>query len=105
MQPGHSLTSQFGGGPGSVTGGGASGGHSHSHSSHSQSPTSIKVAKVPEYFPEFKNEGFDECVFLGAQVAAKVLFVQDQGMSGGFMSRVQYNETGPQGVHDVGLAF
>src|SRR5436190_22001544 len=46
MQPGNSLSSQCMGASG--------GGSSHSHSSHSQSPTSIKVAKVPEYFPEFK---------------------------------------------------
>ncbi|OBT88083.1 hypothetical protein VE02_03644 [Pseudogymnoascus sp. 03VT05] len=78
---------------------------SHSHSSHGQTPTSMKIAKVPEYFPEFKNEGFEECVFLGAQVAAKVIFVQDQGVSNGFMSRVQYNENGPSGIHDVGLTF
>jgi hypothetical protein len=36
-----------------------------------------------------QNEGFEESVFLGAQVAAKVIFVQDQGVSGGFLSRVQ----------------
>jgi actin-related protein 9 len=30
------------------------GGGSHSHSSHGQTPTSMKIAKVPEYFPEFK---------------------------------------------------
>ena len=52
-----------------------------------------------------QNEGFEESVFLGAQVAAKVLFVQDQGVSNGFMSRVQYNDLGPSGIHEVGLAF
>jgi actin-related protein 9 len=36
-----------------------------------------------------QNEGFEESVFLGAQVAAKVIFVQDQGVSSGFLSRVQ----------------
>ncbi|KFY56288.1 hypothetical protein V496_06733 [Pseudogymnoascus sp. VKM F-4515 (FW-2607)] len=93
LNPNVSIASSFGGG--------SSGGHS----SHGQTPTSIKIAKVPEYFPEFKNEGFEECVFLGAQVAAKVIFVQDQGVSNGFMSRVQYNENGPSGIHDVGLTF
>jgi hypothetical protein len=29
-------------------------GSHHGHSSHSQTPTSIKPAKIPEYFPEFK---------------------------------------------------
>ncbi|KFY21785.1 hypothetical protein V493_07135 [Pseudogymnoascus sp. VKM F-4281 (FW-2241)] len=93
LNPNVSIASSFGGGG------------SGSHSSHGQTPTSIKIAKVPEYFPEFKNEGFEECVFLGAQVAAKVIFVQDQGVSNGFMSRVQYNENGPSGIHDVGLTF
>jgi hypothetical protein len=37
----------------------------------------------------WQNEGFEEAVFLGAQVAAKVIFVQDQGVSNGFLSRVQ----------------
>jgi len=72
----------------------------HTHSSHGQTPTSIKTAKLPEYFPEWKDVGFEEAVFLGAQVAAKVVFVVDQGLSKGFMSRVEYNELGPQGIHD-----
>ena len=39
-------------------------------------------------------------MFLGAQVAAKVVFVVDQGLSKGFMSRTEYNELGPQGIHE-----
>ncbi|KAJ5040522.1 uncharacterized protein L3040_006176 [Drepanopeziza brunnea f. sp. 'multigermtubi'] len=74
-----------------------------SHSSHSQSPTSIKVAVAPTYFPEWKN--FDEAVFLGAQVAAKVIFVVDQGASKGFLSRVEFNEEGPTAIHQIGLLY
>ena len=70
------------------------------HSSHGQSPTSIKVVKLPEYFSEWKEVGVEEATFLGAQVAAKVLFVIDQGLSKGFMSRTEYNELGPQGIHE-----
>lgn len=97
LNPNLSIASTFGG----------PGGH-HGHSSHSQTPTSIKPAKIPEYFPEFKvyensldvkcfantsqNVGFEESVFLGAQVAAKVIFVQDQGVSSGFLSRVQVSQ-------------
>ncbi|KAI9721009.1 MAG: hypothetical protein M1812_002488 [Candelaria pacifica] len=73
----------------------------NSHSSHGQTPTSIKIAKIPEYFPEWKDVGYDEAAFLGAQVAAKVLFVVDQGLSKGFMTRVEYNELGPQGIHET----
>lgn len=71
------------------------------HSSHGQTPLSIKVAKMPDYFPEWKEAGFDEASFLGAQVAAKVVFVVDQGANRGFMSRVEYNEVGPEGVADI----
>lgn len=73
------------------------------HSSHGQSPTSIKLAKVPEYFPEWKDVGYDEASFLGAQVAAKVLFVVDQGLSKGYMARNDYNDQGPTGITDYRL--
>ncbi|KAH0173435.1 actin-like ATPase domain-containing protein [Aureobasidium sp. EXF-12298] len=73
------------------------------HSSHAQSPTSVKLAKMPEYFPEWKDAGYEEAVFLGAQVAAKVLFMVDQGLSKGYMTRTDYNEQGPQGIHDCSM--
>jgi actin-related protein 9 len=72
---------------------------SHTHSSHSQSPTSIKTATPPSYFPEWK--AYEEAVFLGSQVAAKVIFVVDQGLSKGFLSRVEFNEDGPTAIHQV----
>ncbi|KAI9836081.1 MAG: hypothetical protein M1819_001695 [Sarea resinae] len=75
----------------------------HSHSSHAQTPTSVKIAKIPEYFSEWKDAGYEEASFLGAQVAAKVIFVVDQGLNKGFMSRVEYNDLGPQGIHDSSL--
>ena len=79
-------------------------GMSHNlHSSHGQTPTSIKFIKPPEYFPEFKEVGFDESTFLGAQVAAKVIFVVDQGQSKGYMTRPDYNDQGPQAIHDYSL--
>lgn len=77
---------------------------SHSmHSSHGQTPTSMKLAKIPEYFPEWKDVGYEEAMFLGAQVAAKVLFITDQGLSKGYMTRTDYNEQGPQAIHDCTL--
>lgn len=74
-----------------------------SHSSHAQTPTSIKTAKIPEYFPEWKEVGYDEASFLGAQVAARVLFVVDGGISNGYMTRTGYNEQGPSGIHECVL--
>ncbi|KAL8984982.1 MAG: hypothetical protein Q9177_004560 [Variospora cf. flavescens] len=73
---------------------------SHQHSGHGQTPTRIKLTKMPEYFPEWKDVGTEEASFLGAQVAAKVVFVVDQGLSKGFMSRTEYNDLGPQGIHE-----
>jgi actin-related protein 9 len=75
----------------------------NAHSSHGQTPTSIKTVKPPEYFPEWKDVGFDESAFLGAQVAAKVIFVVDQGQSKGYMTRPDYNDQGPTGIHDYAL--
>ena len=69
------------------------------HSSHSQSPTSIKIASPPTYFPEWKT--YEEAVFLGCQVAAKVIFVVDQGVSKGFLSRMEFNEEGPTAIHQM----
>ncbi|KAF2224647.1 hypothetical protein BDZ85DRAFT_272757 [Elsinoe ampelina] len=73
------------------------------HSSHGQTPTSIKLAKIPEYFPEWKDVGYEEASFLGAQVAAKVLFTVDTGTSKGYLTRVDYNEQGPQAIHDCSV--
>ena len=73
---------------------------------HNQTPTTIKNVKVPEYFPEWKDPkhiGMEEAVFLGAQVAAKVVYVVDQGNTKGFLTRSEYNELGPGGIHDYAL--
>lgn len=88
--------------PASVMGQSTHGSH-HVHSSHAQTPTSIKFAKIPEYFPEWKEVGYDEASFLGAQVAAKVLFIVDGGASNGYMTRTGYNEQGPSGIHECML--
>ncbi len=57
------------------------------------------MASPPSYFPEWKI--YEEAVFLGSQVAAKVIFVVDQGVSKGFLSRVEFNEEGPTAIHQV----
>ena len=45
----------------------------------------------------------EEAGFLGAQVAAKVLFVVDGGISKGFLTRGEYNDMGPAGIHDCAM--
>ncbi|KAM5446325.1 Actin-like protein arp9 [Microsporum audouinii] len=49
------------------------------------------------------NVGMEEATFLGAQVAAKVIFIVDQGASKGYLSRVEYNEVGPTAIHKYAL--
>ncbi|PYH93131.1 chromatin remodeling complex subunit [Aspergillus ellipticus CBS 707.79] len=96
----------------------------HRSTGHSQTPTSVKTLRPPEYFSEWKEQsntnapgaagaggpgapstghGMEEAVFLGAQVASKVVFVLDQGLSKGFMSRVEYNENGPSAIHEYAM--
>ncbi|KAJ6112525.1 hypothetical protein N7512_007849 [Penicillium capsulatum] len=95
----------------------------HRSTGHSQTPTSAKTLRLPEYFPDFKDQGnsnapgasagptstaqgghgSEEAVFLGAQMAAKVFFVVDQGVSKGYMSRVEYNDSGPSAIHEYVL--
>ncbi|KAL2443950.1 hypothetical protein ABEF95_014288 [Exophiala dermatitidis] len=78
----------------------------HTHRGFSQTPTTIKLVKAPDYFPEWKDpsvHGMEEAGFLGAQVAAKVVFIVDQGNSKGFLTRSEYNELGPTGIHDCAI--
>lgn len=77
-----------GGGGGSAAGGSAAGGPSAGNTTRGGGGANI---------------GMEEAVFLGAQVAAKVVFVVDQGLSKGFMSRVEYNEVGPTAIHEYSL--
>ncbi|KAM3457316.1 Actin-like protein ARP9 [Beauveria bassiana D1-5] len=77
-----------------------------SHHFHSQTPTSIKLAAMPNYLSEWTKAGFEESMFLGAQVAARIAFclhsnmdtqsVEAQRMMS--LSRVDYNELGPKGI-------
>lgn len=80
--------------------------HHQNYRGTSQSPTSMKTVKAPEYFPEWKDPSvasMEEASFLGAQVAAKVVFIVDQGISKGFLTRSEYNELGPEGIHSCAM--
>ena len=76
----------------------------HSHKQHSQTPIAIKTVKPPDYFPAWKDinvSGMEEAGFLGAQVAAKVLFASEPTKS--YMSRVEFNEVGPVAIHEYAM--
>jgi actin-related protein 9 len=59
------------GGPAGSSAGDTSGG---THHFHSQTPTTIKLAGLPTYLSEWTKNGFEEAMFLGAQVAARLAF-------------------------------
>jgi actin-related protein 9 len=63
---------------GSTAGGGGGGsgadGTLTSHHFHSQTPTTIRLAPLPAYLSEWTKHGFEEAMFLGAQVAARIAF-------------------------------
>lgn len=66
--------------PGTMTPGAAPGSQSGepqvvmSHHFHSQTPTSIKIAPTPTYLAEWTKHGFEEAMFLGSLVAARMAF-------------------------------
>jgi actin-related protein 9 len=59
------------GGPGGNMGGDGAIGQHHFHS---QTPTQIKLAQLPTYLSEWTKNGFEEAMFLGAQVAARLAY-------------------------------
>lgn len=66
---------------------------------HGQVPVQIKAAKTLEYFPEWKNYGWEEASFLGALIAAKQIF--SGSVEGTYVSRSDYNEMGPAAIWDI----
>ncbi|KAF5627330.1 actin ARP9 [Fusarium tjaetaba] len=82
------------------------GGPTTTHHFHSQTPTSIKTATLPNYLSEWTKNGFEESMFLGAQVAARIAFCLHSNMDAQTieaqrlmsLSRVDYNELGPKGI-------
>ncbi|RGP80416.1 hypothetical protein FLONG3_1425 [Fusarium longipes] len=86
--------------------GSEAGGPTTTHHFHSQTPTSIKTAVLPTYLSEWTKNGFEESMFLGAQVAARIAFCIHSNMDAQTieaqrlmsLSRVDYNELGPKGI-------
>ncbi|KAI1096162.1 hypothetical protein F5B19DRAFT_438148 [Rostrohypoxylon terebratum] len=76
------------------------------HHSHGQSPMSIKQASPPTYLAEWTKNGFEEAMFLGSLIAARLAFcvhnldaqtTESQRMMS--LNRVDYNEHGPKQIN------
>jgi len=84
--------------PGQTPGGDANNaGGGTSQSFHSQTPTVIKTAQLPTYLSEWSKHGFEEAMFLGSLVAARLAFcihnLDAQGLEaqkGMSLTRVDY---------------
>ncbi|OBR12283.1 Chromatin remodeling complex subunit [Colletotrichum higginsianum IMI 349063] len=105
LQAATTASAQNQGTPGPSGSGDAATGTHSGHHFHSQTPTSIKLATLPTYLSEWNKNGFEEAMFLGAQVAARIAFCQHNLDMAGLeaqrqasLSRVDYNELGPKGV-------
>lgn len=70
-----------------------------SNTGHGQVPTQIRLGKAHDYFPDWKNRGWEEASFLGAEIAAKQIF--SGVMEGTFVSRTDYNAIGPSAIWDI----
>lgn len=71
-----------------------------------QVPHSIKVAKLPDYFPEWKKnkETWTDIYFLGAQIYAKQIFSSNSNHGKDlFIDSDVYEERGPQSIWDVSV--
>lgn len=74
-------------------------GSSSQHPGHGQVPTQIRFAKQLEYFIDWKNYGWEEAPFLGAEIAAKQIF--GGAVEGTFITRTDYNAVGPSAIWDI----
>ncbi|GEQ71320.1 hypothetical protein JCM33374_g5002 [Metschnikowia sp. JCM 33374] len=79
------------------------------HNAASQVPSSIKLVKHPEYFPEWKKPkdkagSWSDVYFLGGQIYAKQIYGANSNYGGdSFIDTDIYEERGPQAIWDVSL--
>jgi actin-related protein 9 len=73
--------------------------YSQLHQGHGQCPTSMRLAKMADYFPEWKGRGWEDVSFLGGEIAAKQIFTGS--IDGTYLSRNDYNEVGPSAIWDM----
>ncbi|KAI0817931.1 actin-like ATPase domain-containing protein [Xylaria sp. FL0064] len=76
-----------------------------SHHSHGQTPMSIKQAVQPTYLADWTKNGFEEAMFLGSLVAARLAYcihnldaATSESQRYMSLSRVDYNENGPKAI-------
>lgn len=75
----------------------------HSVSRPTQGPTSVQFAKAPDYHSQWKEHGYDEVTWLGAQIGAHVMIVAEFNIGNTEetypLKRTEFNKLGPSGIH------
>lgn len=66
---------------------------------YAQAPSAIKLAKYPEYFPEWKKHGYSKLPFLGAQIVSKQIFTHSKDTF--YITKDKYDEKGPACIWDA----
>lgn len=66
---------------------------------YQQVPNVIKLAKYPEYFPNWKKYGYAEIPFLGAQIVSKQVFTHSRDIL--YITKEKYEESGPGCIWDI----
>ncbi|QSL65318.1 hypothetical protein MERGE_002628 [Pneumocystis wakefieldiae] len=67
-------------------------------------PSTIRLARIPDFFPEWKsdrnpNAVLEEACFLGGEIVAKLSF--NDPSSKNYMGRGEYNESGPPYINEI----
>lgn len=62
-------------------------------------PRSIRLAKVPEYFAEFREKGDGLAAFLGSTIVAKITFHDTNSKN--FVFKADYTERGPKTILEM----
>ncbi|KAK9485000.1 actin-domain-containing protein [Lipomyces starkeyi] len=71
---------------------------------HGQVPTTIKIAKMAEYFIGWKGHTWEDAPFLGSQIAAKQIFTPGiASIDGAYISREDFAEHGAREIWNLGL--
>ncbi|KAI0196881.1 actin-like ATPase domain-containing protein [Astrocystis sublimbata] len=91
--------------PGQAHAPGSNAGDALTHHSHGQTPMSIKQAVQPMYLADWTKNGFEEAMFLGSLVAARLAFcihnldvATTEAQRFMSLNRVDYNENGPKAI-------
>lgn len=66
---------------------------------YAQAPSVIKMAKYPDYFPEWKKHGYSKIPFLGAQIVSKQIFTHSKDTF--YMTKEKYDAKGPAALWEI----